>query len=925
MTLQGELQYNNNNYSYWDPTPVLLKKDKKMNNPAPVSVPAQSVTKSVSPKKAVPQTVPVAQTKQSIAPQYNYTSWTGSALSSSVPSKQAPIKPKSSMKSTTFQPTSKQSIAPSQKLNLWVGNALSQNSHQSKNNSSQVPPVNISPTISAWKPVPDKFKLNLISQGYYGLHHMEKNALRKEQTASYGTGPLSFLNSLKYEGEAALLGAGAGVLSTAGGVASFIVGGANLITHPTKIPKAVASAPKKIQNSMIDTAKQVRTGNTFGYELIGNIGAGYGLGKVGEFFSPFVSKVGLKVYSKFSKLSKKYQPTNEVLVPDTNKPVTVFNDMSAKSNRVIREPANNPFNPSNLPKARQPFKKLIIGGQDLNLQIKQGAEAMSEKITPFRLIKRVANKDVWTVHVSESPKMSKPLGKGKNVILEGVPDYAKRFRKSNDLLHFYRSVPDKTGNPQVYTGYLSLTDAGSESVQKVQYTLFKPKAYAYLEKVHVNYATPLKNENVLSYTERVMGKPTASGKTFLGGENVLGQSNEAQVVTTAKFTGVKGVEYSGSVIAKSKDLGFTWFDYDEGVPGLISKSKTLTNIYKKLGLNKRPVKLHLMEIKTQPIEDAVKNIGTVGSKGAQSVNSLPTVISNKKVFASFNPSSEYGVKYVSASDMLSNSKTITATSLTSSVLSKGKKPSVPKSISSLSKPQIKATPLTQLSSTTGSVKMSFSEPVIKSPVKSFRPLSTKKLSISSKTKSVKSTPSQSTPISYSSFDSSSSSIVPSPKRSFKSSSKPSQKPSFKPSYKPSFKSSFKPSFKPSIKPISENLLSSHQSFKPSYKPSYHSYGKGSQIRLSVQSRSHSSKPKRSVPHKLPKQKPVFSFRRKTFVKTFLSDPMSVLKAEISGIKFSNKPKPTPTNWKKASKYAFNFVPIVKKKSKKKVKKNVFGF
>jgi len=318
-----------------------------------------------------------------------------------------------------------------------------------------------------------------------------------------------------------------------------------------------------------------------------------------------------------------------------------------------------------------------IGGSTRKTIVARVAnDPMSEKISRGELIKRVANKKIKTAHVTESPAFNKFVKKtGNEIQLRAFPEQASGMRKAADELHFYRSVPTKNGNTQLYTGYLSDIPGGSGSLPK-KFTLRKPHPKAFLENVKVSYSKPLPGESQLQYTQRVMGNPAASGKTTLAAENVIGGSKEAQVVTNAAFTGVEGTKYPGSTIVFKGKKGFTYIK---------TKTPYQSKISKFFGLDTKQTRVDLFDIETKATNEA-KNLMKPLRKSNLKLNKIPH--KNKQVL-NLNSYSRYPqYRHITPTDIISSPKSMSSLGMSSSLFSKWKSSSLLSSIFKDSKASI---------------------------------------------------------------------------------------------------------------------------------------------------------------------------------------------------------------------------------------------
>ena len=227
-----------------------------------------------------------------------------------------------------------------------------------------------------------------------------------------------------------------------------------------------------------------------------------------------------------------------------------FSKTTAAANRLIQNtfivPINKRFNPNYVSS-----KNNIIQLKNQQIEMKP---VHTDPITRSKLIKDFGNTEQWTIHATEGLKFDN----GGLLKLESNPTMAKGFRKQNDLLHFYRSLPTDDGNPQAYMAYMSdVSPIDYPSQQGIGFNLFKPKKQLLLEKAQVAYIKPLKGESMFKYAQRT-GK--LSGVTQLPAENIFSRSIERQAITPSKFTGRTGTEYKGSILQKQAELGFTYFE-----------------------------------------------------------------------------------------------------------------------------------------------------------------------------------------------------------------------------------------------------------------------------------------------------------------------------------------------------------------------------
>ena len=203
----------------------------------------------------------------------------------------------------------------------------------------------------------------------------------------------------------------------------------------------------------------------------------------------------------------------------------------------------------------------------------------TDPISKGTLIQDFGNTKQWTVHVTDAPGF-KFDSKGQ-ILLTGSPSGAKGFRQQNDLLHFYRSLPTDKGVTQAYTGYLrGVSPIDYKSQQAATFSLLKPKATLIIEQSNINYIKPLKGETFKAYSLRTGKIP---GSTQIPSENIFNLVNERQAITTAQYATKSGTEFPGSVLQKTKDYGWTYFE--QGRPliprgtGLFSKMGKIKDYY----------------------------------------------------------------------------------------------------------------------------------------------------------------------------------------------------------------------------------------------------------------------------------------------------------------------------------------------------------
>jgi hypothetical protein len=229
-------------------------------------------------------------------------------------------------------------------------------------------------------------------------------------------------------------------------------------------------------------------------------------------------------------------------------------------------------------------------GLNTDLQLKA---VHTDEISRGQLIGQFGNKEAVTVHVTSSPEWN--IGTGQKVLLKGYPDMAKGFRQRYDLLDFYRSLPDNAGRPQAYLAYLpDVTPVDyAHSQMLARFELFGSKNQLLIERSNVRYFQPMKGEGLMEYSQRTGGY---SGQTFIAPENLYGLSVERQAVTPAAYRGIQGTNYPGTVLEKTRDLGFTYYFNKPEVPSWIAKIPGGSQAYE--AAFTRPIKLHLTETRS---------------------------------------------------------------------------------------------------------------------------------------------------------------------------------------------------------------------------------------------------------------------------------------------------------------------------------------
>lgn len=253
-------------------------------------------------------------------------------------------------------------------------------------------------------------------------------------------------------------------------------------------------------------------------------------------------------------------------------------------------------------KIRAPIEKIL--GRDLITKSKyippeelpgfDLASRHSDKV-PLKSLLREAGKERTTTHVSDA--IPKAFHRDGGMVLKGgEAGGASGWRLASDAQHFYKGVGRgflaylRESNPTDY--------AHSEGAI---YSLWPLRNELLFEQnTPIKYYAPRAGESFLSYQMRV---GQYSGETMIPGENIYGISMEKQVITPAKFTGVKGTMYPGSYIEKVKDWGFTYHTETPPLPSSlrgIPFAETLNRI-----IRGRDLKIHISEIKTHPLEGGV--------------------------------------------------------------------------------------------------------------------------------------------------------------------------------------------------------------------------------------------------------------------------------------------------------------------------------
>jgi hypothetical protein len=262
-------------------------------------------------------------------------------------------------------------------------------------------------------------------------------------------------------------------------------------------------------------------------------------------------------------------------------------------NRFVTGPIERAVSPNYIPADEIGEHLSKVGGYEgmnTDLQLKP---VHTDEISRGALIGRFADKESITVHVTSSPEWN--IAEGEKILLKGYPEMAKGFRKSYDLLDFYRSLPDNVGRPQAYLAYLQdiVPEDYAHSELLERFELFGSKNQLLIERSPVRYFRPLSGESLMEYSERT---GQYSGQTFLAPENLYGLSVERQAVTPAAYRGARGVEYPGTVLEKTRDLGFTYYWNRPEVPDWISRIPGGSQAYETIFSS--PVKLYLTETRT---------------------------------------------------------------------------------------------------------------------------------------------------------------------------------------------------------------------------------------------------------------------------------------------------------------------------------------
>lgn len=262
-------------------------------------------------------------------------------------------------------------------------------------------------------------------------------------------------------------------------------------------------------------------------------------------------------------------------------------------NRFVTGPIERAVSPKYVPADKIGERLAKAGGYEginANIELKS---VHTDPISKAQLIRKFGEKEAVTVHVSSSPEWN--IAEGQRMLLKGYPDMAKGFRQRYDLLDYYRSLPTDAGNPQAYLAYLpDITPADyAHSELLNRFELFGSKNRLLIERTQVRYFKPEVGESLMQFSERT---GQYSGQTFIAPENLYGLSVERQAVTPAAYRGVRGIEYPGTVLEKTRELGFTYYWDKPAVPEWVAKipggSKMWETAFTK------PVKLHLTETKT---------------------------------------------------------------------------------------------------------------------------------------------------------------------------------------------------------------------------------------------------------------------------------------------------------------------------------------
>lgn len=257
---------------------------------------------------------------------------------------------------------------------------------------------------------------------------------------------------------------------------------------------------------------------------------------------------------------------------------------------------------------------------------------------PLTALKKLEGKDILAIHVSRRLPLGTVrqnvekliTGRKQQVVLtaEAGKSGAGKFRSSVEQFSFYRSTPGKKG-PRAYLQFAGVGARTSGKFDQVEFSLFKPRAKAFVEKVTVTPTKVSAKDTAVSLLAQQEKRP---GKTFLAVENLIGASKEAQVTTPVKgaFKKTGRAESVGSVLQKERDLGFVFYREKVPVPKFVPKS--VRKRLAKSDLFTETERIDVVQTKTLPAGPASRARGSL--RGRPSVFDISSESRRTKIVSS---------------------------------------------------------------------------------------------------------------------------------------------------------------------------------------------------------------------------------------------------------------------------------------------------
>ena len=307
--------------------------------------------------------------------------------------------------------------------------------------------------------------------------------------------------------------------------------------------------------------------------------------------------------------------------------------------------------------------------------------------TTTKSLQALEGKTVPTIHAT----VAKLPWKNRAFVTKAQPSGAGSFRTANQLYHFYKSAPQAKGSvmtPRAYLGYTGIGKAASSN-PKIIYG--KPVPILLMGKDYISLTPKTVARGSLHEVNVFQGQQ--SGKTFVPAENIKGFSMEGQLITPAKYSGIRGYEsFHGSIIQKSGPAKFTYYEQQLTNPYQNPVARLTWDL---LAKKKEHFKIEMQSVKTLPVDDLMTHFSTASM--------------SKLDITKYNLESSKGYRYVQPSRIRGISVFSPSRSMTKQIYSSPNSQSPSQSI--ISSPRIyPSLSLFSISSNPYSGKLSHSSP-----------------------------------------------------------------------------------------------------------------------------------------------------------------------------------------------------------------------